>query len=70
MIRKIGLVAAIIMPLWNIPLIMKIVKRKSSKDISLYWALGFGFVWRVFNIMNFIFFRGHRVVVWVKEGAN
>ena len=71
MIQKIGLVAAIIMPLWNIPLILKIIERKSSKDISLSWALGVwiclalmapsGFVskdivWRVFNIMNFTLF--------------
>jgi len=71
MIQRIALVAAIILPFWNIPLIVKIIKRKSSKDISLSWALGVwtclalmapsGFVsndlvWRVFNIINFIFF--------------
>lgn len=71
MIQKIALVAAIILPLWNIPLIIRIAKRKSSRDISIYWVLGVwiclalmapsGFVskdivWRVFNIMNFILF--------------
>ena len=71
LIDKIGLAAAIILPLWNIPLIVRIVKRKSSKDISLWWALGVwiciifmapsGFrsvdiVWRSFNIINLILF--------------
>ena len=28
------------MPLWNIPLIIRIGRRKSSKDISLSWTLG------------------------------
>jgi len=69
--EKIGLVAAIGLPLWNIPLIARMIKRKSSEDISLYWALGVwscfalmapsGFtsqdpVWRAFNIVNFICF--------------
>lgn len=40
MIQTIGLIAAVIMPLWNIPLIVRIGRRKSSKDISLPWALG------------------------------
>ncbi len=71
MVERIALVASIILPLWNIPLIIRIVKRKSSKDISLYWAAGVwtcfalmapaGFmskdlVWRTFNVVNFIFF--------------
>lgn len=71
MMQKIALVAAIILPLWNIPLIIRITKRKSSRDISIHWVLGVwiclalmapsGFVskdivWRVFNIMNFILF--------------
>jgi len=71
MMQTIALVAAVILPFWNIPLIVRIVKRKSSRDISLYWAVGVwicfalmaptGFVspdlvWRVFNIVNFTFF--------------
>lgn len=40
MIQTIGLIAAVVMPLWNIPLIVRIERRKSSKDISLPWALG------------------------------
>lgn len=71
MIEKIGLIAAIILPLWNLPLIVRIAKRKSSQDISIYWAVGVwvcfalmapsGFmsedlVWKVFNIVNLVFF--------------
>lgn len=70
-INKIGFVAAVLMPLWNIPLILRIIKRRSSRDISLWWALGVwtcivlmfpsglrleDVVWRTFNILNFIFF--------------
>ena len=40
MIRNLGLIAAILLPFWNIPLIVRIERRKSSKDISLAWALG------------------------------
>ena len=71
MFDKIALVVGIILPFWNIPLISRIIKRKSSKDISLYWALGVwvclalmspsafhsaDFVWKVFSIINFILF--------------
>jgi len=71
MTEKIAFVAAIVLPLWNIPLIVRIIKRRSSKDISMYWALGVWIcfllmapeafvspdpVWRVFNIMNLILF--------------
>ena len=71
MAEKIALVAAIVLPLWNIPLIVRIAKRKSSRDISTYWVVGVwtcfalmapdGFVsedlvWRTFNIVNFILF--------------
>ena len=40
MIQVIGIIAAVILPFWNIPLIIRIQKRKSSKDISIFWALG------------------------------
>ena len=36
----IGAIAAVVLPLWNIPLIVKIQQRKSSKDISQAWAYG------------------------------
>ncbi len=78
MIENIGLVAAIVLPLWNIPLIMRIIKRKSSKDISLAWVLGVWFcllamfpsgilsadiVWKAFNIANMLLFSCVVVVV-------
>ncbi len=78
MAEKIALLAAIILPLWNIPLIVRIAKRKSSRDISIYWVAGVwtcfalmapdGFVsedlvWRTFNIINFILFTVVLVVV-------
>ncbi|MBI4597735.1 MAG: hypothetical protein HY737_04950 [Candidatus Omnitrophica bacterium] len=40
MIQTIGLIAAVILPLWNIPLMARIIRRKSSQDISLAWAVG------------------------------
>ncbi len=71
LLRTIGLVAGVVMPLWNIPLILKIRRRQSSKDISLPWALGvFGcivlmlpaalvspdMVFRAFAISNVVLF--------------
>ena len=78
--QRIALIAAIILPLWNIPLIVRIIKRKSSEDISIFWAVGVwtcfalmapsGFVssdtvWRTFNIVNFILFSAVVIVVLV-----
>ena len=40
MIQLIGMIAAVTLPLWNIPLILRIIERKSSRDISLGWAYG------------------------------
>ncbi|MBI4115511.1 MAG: hypothetical protein HY447_02940 [Candidatus Omnitrophica bacterium] len=71
MIQKIALIASILLPLWNIPLVVRIIQRKSSKDISLLWTLGVwvclilmlpsgvvskDLVWKVFCIVNFSFF--------------
>ena len=71
MMQKIALIAAIVLPLWNIPLILRIIKRRSSLDISIHWALGVWAcfllmapeafkspdpVWRAFNIVNLILF--------------
>jgi len=80
MIKTIGLIAAVILPLWNIPLIIRIIKRKSSGDISIYWAIGVwvcflamapsaftseDLVWRVFNITNLILFSCVVLVVLI-----
>ena len=72
--------AGAVLPLFNIPLITRIVKRKSADDISLVWLFG---VWicillmspgaltspdiafRAFGWMNVVFFSGV-VVVTVK----
>jgi hypothetical protein len=78
MIETLGLVAAILLPLWNIPLIVRIHRRKSSADISLAWALGveaclLGMlpaglvsgdpVFRVFAVVNVLFFSAVTIQV-------
>ncbi len=73
MITAIGIVSGFAMPLLNIPLIVRVIRRRSSGDISLVWTIG---VWlcvmgmlpsslrspdivlRTFGIMNAIFFTG------------
>ena len=77
-IEHVGLAASIALPLWNIPLIIKIVKRRSSVDISMAWVMGVwicsllmapsGFmskdiIWKSFNIINVILFTGVVIVV-------
>ena len=79
LIENIGLVAGIVMPLFNIPLIVRIIHRRSSADISMAWAMGVwvccllmapaGFtskdmVWRCFNIVNLVLFTGVVIAVW------
>ena len=78
MIKLVGLIASIALPFWNIPLILKIRQRRSSRDISLAWAVGvfvclLGMlpagltsldpVFRAFTIANFFLFSA--VVVYV-----
>lgn len=48
MIETVGLIAAIMLPFWNIPLIVRIGRRRSSKDMSLWWTFG---VWACFLLM-------------------
>ena len=77
-LHKIALVAAVILPFWNLPLIFRVIKRRSSLDISIFWAVGVwlclllmapaGFIspdiiWRVFSIINFIMFSGVFMVI-------
>lgn len=77
LIDKIAFVAAIILPLFNIPLIVKIVRRKSSQDISLCWVLGVwtcillmapsaftseDIVWRTFSYINVALFSAVAMV--------
>ena len=35
-----GMTGALVMPVWNIPLIVRIIQRKSSDDISIAWVVG------------------------------
>lgn len=71
MIEKIALIASVTLPLWNIPLIVRMISRKSSDDVSVAWAVGVwvsfalmapqGFtsddvVWKTFSIANIIMF--------------
>lgn len=70
-IQKIGVASAIALPLFNIPLILRLLQRKSSADFSLSWAIG---VWicivlmtpqalrsqdaafRAYGVVNLVFF--------------
>ncbi len=78
LIERVGLAAAIVLPFWNIPLIVKIQRRRSSKDMSLSWTLGVWVclllmlpsglassdtVFKTFTIINIMLFSG--VVVQV-----
>ena len=38
--ETVGFWAAVMLPLFDIPLIVHIIKRKSSADISILWAVG------------------------------
>ena len=40
MIKMLGMFSAVAMPFFDIPLIARIVRRKSSEDISLVWTVG------------------------------
>jgi Cu/Ag efflux pump CusA len=71
LIQVIGMLSGMLMPIFNIPLILRIVRRRSSGDISLVWVIG---VWScviamlpsslhspdpvlaVFGIVNAVFF--------------
>ena len=86
MIQKISLIAAVILPFWNIPLMVRVIKRRSSSDISIFWALGVwvclvliapaGFtspdaIWRIYNIINLISFSAVvAVVLWFRGAKN
>ena len=48
-IERIALVAGVALPLFNIPLILRLIKRKRSEDFSLSWAMG---VWVCIVLMT------------------
>ena len=70
-ILTIGTLSAIALPLFNIPLIVRLLQRKSSEDFSLSWAIGVwvcivlmtpqalrssDFAFRAYGIVNIVFF--------------
>jgi uncharacterized protein with PQ loop repeat len=40
MLQTIGILSGILMPLFNLPLMLRIIRRRSSDDISLVWVVG------------------------------
>ena len=78
MIHGMALIASIALPLFNIPLILRIVERKSSEDVSLQRVIGVwvcivlmapaglrspDFIWRTYTVINFLFFSAVMVTV-------
>jgi len=76
----VGAIAGFIMPFFNIPFMLRIIKRKSADDVSLIWVFGVwfcillmspaalastDFAFRMFGWTNLIFFTAV-VVVTVK----
>ena len=79
MIEKIGVLGSVGLPLWNIPLIINIHKRRSSADLSVSWLVG---VWvcsllmlpngltshdlvlKIFSIVNITLFSGVVIVAF------
>lgn len=72
-VRDVGLLASIVLPFFNLPLMFRIIKRRSSKDISISWALGVwiclllilptaltsvDMVFQVFSCLNLVLFSG------------
>ncbi|MGE0268477.1 MAG: hypothetical protein AB7S78_08500 [Candidatus Omnitrophota bacterium] len=75
-----GMIGAVVLPFFSLPLIIRIVKRKSSEDISMTWAIGVfscfiimlpsaltstDLVYKTYSIINMVLFSGV-VVVTVK----
>ncbi len=48
-IEKIGTLSAIALPFFNIPLILRLWQRKSSKEYSMTWTVG---VWACIVLMT------------------
>jgi len=70
---KMGLLASVVLPFFNIPLILRIYRRKSSEDLSLVWLFGVfsclvlmvpagfispDFVFQIFAILNAVMYAG------------
>ncbi len=79
LVEQVGMIASIALPLWNIPLMINMVRRKSSADLSWVWLVG---VWvcsflmlpsgiaskeivlKMFSIVNITLFTGVVVVAF------
>ena len=70
-LQALGYLASVVLPLFNIPLVVRLCRRKSSADLSLVWVFGVlaclmmilpvawastDPVFRLFSILNFLFF--------------
>jgi uncharacterized protein with PQ loop repeat len=83
--ETIGFWASIALPLWDIPLMVRVIRRRSSQDISMSWAFG---IWATavmlapsafisgdkmaiaFNIANVIMLTGVLIVVFKYRKGN
>ncbi len=78
LVRLVGMVSAVALPFWNIPLIWRIQQRKSADDLSPAWALGVWVcligmlpsglaspdgVFKVFAVMKLALFSGMAIQV-------
>ena len=72
-IQTLGFVSSIALPFFNIPLMMRLIRRRSSQDLSLTWVIGVflsllgmfpaglrstDLIFRVFTVVNLAFFSG------------
>jgi len=72
------MVSAVVLPFFNIPLIIRIIRRRSSQDISLVWVIGVWVciigmlpsglssadpIWVVYSMVNTVFFTATLAVV-------
>lgn len=77
-IQTLGFLASVALPFFNIPLMIRIVQRKSSEDLSLVWLFGVylclilmtptgwistDFTFKIFCLANVVFFSGVVILV-------
>lgn len=68
-----GMIGGVILPFFSLPLIFRVVQRKSSQDISMVWAIGVyscflimfpsaitseDLIYKTYSIINIILFSG------------
>lgn len=82
-IQILAMLSSVALPFFNIPLIIRIFKRRSSKDLSLIWAIGVwtcmvgmtpgalqssDFIFTLFSLCNLFFFTGVLILVlWFRR---